>query len=222
MSLSNKIEAILFFKSEPVSIGYLAGVLEVDPSDIERGLSELATALEGRGIRLLYYDGEVALGTAPELSSLVESIIKDELSKDIGKAGLETLAIVLYRGPVTRSEIDYIRGVNSTFVLRNLMVRGLVERVPHESDGRTFLYKPTFELLSYLGIVRVEELPEYNTVRAELESLRDGENVEESECNKEGKGGVHDFHKDDEGGNNIKRDDTPSSMKDSDDSTRTL
>lgn len=180
-NLSAKIEAVLFFKSEPVSVDYLAKVLEVSSSDIEEGINELAAILEGRGIRLLFYDGAVALGTAPEFSGLVESLIKEELSKDIGKAGLETLAIVLYRGPVTRSEIDYIRGVSSTFILRNLMVRGLVERVPHPTDSRSFLYKPTFELLSYLGISRVEELPEYEAVRNEMDAFKAREDKEGEE-----------------------------------------
>jgi len=119
------------------------------------------------------------LGTAPEMGELIEALIKEELSKDLGKAGLETLSIVLYRGPISRSKIDYIRGVSSTFILRNLLVRGLVERVSNPDDQRSFLYKPTFELLSYLGISRIEDLPEYDAVKQELESFQAVKDVEE-------------------------------------------
>ena len=83
--------------------------------------------------------------------------------KDLSKATLETLSIVLYKNGATRAEIDYIRGVNSTFSLRALSVRGLVEKIQDPSDNRRFIYKPTFELLSFMGVTKVEELPEYET-----------------------------------------------------------
>ncbi len=111
------------------------------------------------------------LATAPEAGPLLERIAKEERSKDIGKAGLETLAIILYRGPVTRAEVDYIRGVNSTFILRHLTVRGLVERIPNPEDSRSFLYRPTFELLSFLGITSIEELPEYASIMSQLDEF---------------------------------------------------
>ena len=114
---------------------------------------------------------EIMLATAPEYGTLVESLIKEELSKDLGKAGMETLAIVLYLGPVSRSRIDYIRGVHSHFILRNLLVRGLVEKIPHPEDKRAFLYRPTIDLLRHLGIARAEDLPDYNTVREEVENF---------------------------------------------------
>ncbi|HEY4498607.1 MAG TPA: SMC-Scp complex subunit ScpB, partial [Candidatus Paceibacterota bacterium] len=117
-------------------------------------------------------EDEVMLGTAPELSELIQTLTKEELSKDLGKAGLETLSIILYFGPITRSEIDYIRGVNSTFVLRTLLIRGLIERVQNKADQRSFLYKPTFELLSHLGIKDIQHLPEYKVARNELEAFR--------------------------------------------------
>jgi segregation and condensation protein B len=94
-------------------------------------------------------------------------------------AGLETLSIVLYLGPVSRSEIDYIRGVNSNFILRNLLMRGLVERIEHETDKRSLKYRPTFELLSFLGIGSVEELPEYETTRAEIEARKEASKKED-------------------------------------------
>ncbi len=166
--LDSKIEAILFFKSEPISIKKLAQILEVSEEDIQNGISMLKEKLLDRGVSLIHKDKEVMLCTSVESSEMIEGMIKEELSKDLGKAGLETLSIVLYRGPVTRSRIDYIRGVSSTFILRNLLVRGLVERISNPSNQRSFLYRPTFELLSYLGVSNIEDLPEYNEVKNEL------------------------------------------------------
>jgi segregation and condensation protein B len=88
--------------------------------------------------------------------------------KDLGKAGLETLSIVLYQGPLSRSEIDYIRGVNSQFIMRNLLIRGLVEKVDNPVDRRSFLYKPTLALLGYLGVSTVTDVPDYETVRKNI------------------------------------------------------
>jgi segregation and condensation protein B len=130
----------------------------------------LETKLEGRGVRLLKNDDEVMLGTTPTTAVVIEKLIKEELDKDLGKAGLETLSIVLYKGPVSRSEIDYIRGVNSSYILRNMIMRGLVERV-NDAKRKTFVYRPTFDLLSFLGVGSVDELPEYGVVQKELSGL---------------------------------------------------
>ena len=113
----------------------------------------------------------VTLATMPEVSSLIERLLREEREKELGKASLETLAILLYQGPVTRSVIDHIRGVNGTFILRNLQIRGLVERVPHPEDQRSFLYRPTADLLRHLGVSKIEDLPDYHQVIQELTQL---------------------------------------------------
>lgn len=168
MSLEHRIEAILFYRGEPVEFKELEKFLKVKKSELEMALSALEAQLSSRGVRLMRTTDAVMLATAPEASELIQHLIKEELSRDIGKAGIETLAIILYLGPVTRSRIDYIRGVNSSFIVRNLMVRGLVERVPHPEDSRAFNYQPTIELLAHLGVARIEDLPEYEKARAEL------------------------------------------------------
>jgi segregation and condensation protein B len=174
MNLDKKIEALLFFKGEPVKVNDLVRLLRADRNAISSALKQLESALSDRGVRLMSKDDEVMLGTAPEASKLIEDIRREELNKDLGKAGIETLSIVLYRGPVTRAEIDYIRGVNSTFILRNLLVRGLIERVSNPKDQRGFLYKPSFELFSFLGIGKIDELPEFDTVKSDLKNFADG------------------------------------------------
>ncbi len=171
-TLSARIEAVLFWKAEPVSLKKLASLLEVDLPEIENGLKDLENSLQGRGLTLVQTDGEVMLGTAKELSALVSQLAKEELSRDLGKAGLETLSIVLYQGPIARADIDYIRGVNSQFILRNLLIRGLVERVDNPKDSRSYLYKTTLELLSHLGLSKITDLPEYEAVRNDIQAFK--------------------------------------------------
>lgn len=170
--LEQKIEAVLFWKGEPISISKLASILKSDETAINSALDSLGSELTERGVRLIRKENEVVLATAPEVADLIETITREELVRDLGKAGLETLAIILYQGPIVRSEIDYIRGVNSQFIIRNLLVRGLVEKVTDERDQRRFLYKPTFELLAHLGVSKIEDLPEYVKVRDDIEAYK--------------------------------------------------
>lgn len=172
MELTQKIEAVLFWKAEPVAIKKLAALLDIDVKSVKAGLIELENNLRGRGVSLVQTDDEVMLGTAKELSPVIEKLTKDELTRDLGKAGLETLSIVLYQGPISRADIDYIRGVNSQFILRALLIRGLVERIDNPSDARSFLYKPTLELFSHLGVAKITDLPEYEGVRKDIDSFK--------------------------------------------------
>lgn len=172
LSLEAQIEALLFWKAEPISIPKLASVLEKNESEIREAISNLHESLKGRGLSIIQWEDEVTLGTAKELSSMIESLTKEELTKDLGKAGLETLSIILYQGPISRAEIDHIRGVNSQFILRNLLIRGLIERIDNPKDQRSFLYKATLELLSFLGIQKISDLPEYDSVRNDIEKFK--------------------------------------------------
>lgn len=168
MNLEQKIEAILFYKNEPVEIKKLAALLTVKESEVKEAAKNLANLLGGRGLCLIQTEKEISLATAPEMTTLIDQIAKDERSREIGKAGLETLAIILYNGPVSRREIDYIRGVNSTFILRNLSMRGLVERESDPKDQRVFRYKGSLALLSHLGITKFEDLPEFKDLQTKL------------------------------------------------------
>jgi Predicted transcriptional regulator containing the HTH domain len=169
LQLEQKIEAILLFKNEPVSLATLSKTLNVSQEDLRLTVSNLQKNYESRGI-VIVSDGEsICFGTNPNLSELIESMQKEEISKDIGRAGLETLSIILYKGPVSRREIDHIRGVNSGFILRNLLIRGLIERT--EGSERSYSYKPTLELLKHLGLTKIEELPEYSTALRKIEDF---------------------------------------------------
>lgn len=183
LSLDAKIEGILFWKGESMRIKKLSQILEATENDILSALEVLKQKLESRGVILVFKEDEVMLGTVPQMSAIIETLTKEELMKDLGKAGLETISIILYKGPISRVEIDYIRGVQSNFILRNLLVRGLIEKVVKPDDQRSFLYKPSFELLSYLGISKIEDIPEYEKVKKEFEVINEQvvENAEDDE-----------------------------------------
>lgn len=185
MDLEKKIEAYLFWKGEPQTHWEIAVALRAEPTEIPTAIESLRVSLLERGISLVAHEDKVMLGTAPQMSDFFETLRKEELSKDLSKAALETISIILYRSGATRAEINFIRGVNSGYILRNLEIRGLVERDMHKTDGRLNIYKPTLELLSFLGVGTAEELPEFQKVRDTLsEKLGGGAKKElENESN---------------------------------------
>ncbi len=170
LDISAQIEALLFFRGEPVKLGFLANTLKISEDMTKEGVDVLEKNLQNRGIMLMRNGEEIMLGTTPAMGTTIELLLKEEVSRDLGKAGLETLALVLYRGPVARSDVNYIRGVNSNYILRSLLVRGLIEKV--EGSARSTMYRPTFELLSYMGISKVEDLPEYDGVDKAVEEFK--------------------------------------------------
>lgn len=157
------IEALLFIYGEPMDLKRMAAVLGVDSATVEATLGELATSLQGdgRGLTLVAHGGRYQLTTKPQFSKLFETIVKEEFSEGLSPASLEALTIITYAGPITRADLDYVRGVNSSFIVRALMIRGLIERVTDEKRGNAYLYGPTFDLLKMLGVGKVSELPDY-------------------------------------------------------------
>ncbi|MFT5036864.1 MAG: segregation and condensation protein B [Candidatus Azotimanducaceae bacterium] len=167
MTLDQKIEGVLFFKATPMKKVILSKLFECSEEELRSALEVLSKRLESGATRLIHINTDVELVTMPELDELIESIRKDEMKRDIGKAGAETLAIILYRGPVARADIDRIRGVNSSFILRNLMVRGLIEK---DATTKNILYKATSSLMAHLGISQMTELPEFETIMNALDT----------------------------------------------------
>lgn len=170
MGVDAYIEALLFVKGAALKKSAVIKTLGLDDAAFTNGINTLRERLGRGALRLVETDQEVQLMTAPELSSFVEALQREELKKEIGKAGAETLAIILYRGPVSRAEIDAVRGVNSATILRNLLVRGLIERqVARVGGGYRFNASP--ELLAMLGVTRKEELQGYRDVLDQLEAF---------------------------------------------------
>lgn len=182
MSLLNNVEAVLFYKTEPFAFSALAKFLEVSEVEVREVCAQLQEQLQPSGLRLIMTDTAVQLVSAPEQSEIIEKLRKDELSQDIGKAGAETLSIILYRGPLSRAEVDRIRGVNSTFIIRNLLVRGLIERRDNPHDSRSFNYAGTPELFQHLGITKKEDLPDFEAVMNALDTFETSAKAEESQA----------------------------------------
>jgi segregation and condensation protein B len=156
------LESLLFVAAEPTPISRLAQTLEVSDEDIEAALSELAMTYSQnrRGLRLQWKKGRVQLASAPEAAPLIERFLGLELSSKLSSAALETLAVIAYRQPLTRADIEAVRGVNCEGVLRTLVARGLVEVVGRlEQAGRPILYGTTFQFLQYFGLESLEALP---------------------------------------------------------------
>ncbi len=173
------IRALLFTMGKPMSKNDLSQKLDISKEAVEQAVQALRETHDGI---VLIDDGQtVELRSAPEAGILIEKIRKEEQSKDIGRAGLETLAAILYRGPLSRSEIDFIRGVNSSYIVRTLLVRGLIRKIANPSDARSSKFEPTTELLAHLGILHVTELPEYDDVREKLIVLENSYRQEETE-----------------------------------------
>ncbi len=169
--LTARAQAFLFSEGGALTLRKLAQLLEIKEPALPEVLDTLKGRLEGTGLTLIRTDTEASLVVDKETSPAVQKAFERELGKEIGDAGLEVLGVVLYRGPSTRSQIDYIRGVNTSSTIRNLLARGLVERTGNPEDGREYLYRPTVELLAHLGVRDRSELPDYQEIVAELKAF---------------------------------------------------
>jgi segregation and condensation protein B len=166
-NLTGAIEALLFVYGEPMELKKISKLLKIGEQETNNALDDLKKNLqaENRGLTLIFSDDKVQLVTKPDFAGLLENFIKEEFKENLTPASLETLSLIAYLGPLSRAQIDYYRGVNSGFILRNLLIRGLVERFPAPQKGSVYLYRPSFDLLKYLGISNVRELPEYDKYR---------------------------------------------------------
>jgi len=163
LDISAALEALLFVSAEPATQSQLAAALEVSVTEVETGLDELAAALRTRGLRLQRHAGRVQLTTAPEAAELVERFLGLETTTHLSRAALETLAIIAYQQPVTRPQVDAVRGVNSDGVMKSLLGKGLIQEFGRaEGPGRPILYGTTPDFLQHFGLSSLSELPPLN------------------------------------------------------------
>ncbi len=189
--LAGAIEALLFVYGEAMSVKRLAETLRVEEKDVLEAAEFLKKELEENGgLALLISGRDLQLVTRQEFSEAVKKLLKEEIDSELSPASLETLAIIAYLGPVSRAEIDYVRGVNSSFILRNLSVRGLIDRKNNPKHAGTFIYETSMEFLKHIGLDTADKLPEYGKYRDLLRSLRE-ENKQETQ--------VHPAHLDEVG-----------------------
>jgi len=162
-NLQGKLEALLFLFGEPVSFNKLAGFLGIGQKEVREAVGELAESLkvEERGLHIVLSEDRAQITTKPALGTLLAKIAQEELDSNLTPASMETLAIIAYLGPCRRSLVEYVRGVNSSFILRSLMIRGLLARSPDPKKTNTFLYQVTMDFLRHIGVGSVKELPDY-------------------------------------------------------------
>jgi segregation and condensation protein B len=166
-SLRTKIESILFVAAKPMSVKRLAEVTGAEKDKVQEVLDAMAKEYnnEDHGIRVLVHEGNAQIATSPDAAKLVQDYLKDETTGELTKPSLETLTVIAYRGPIMRAELEQIRGVNCSIILRNLMMRGLVE-ANGEPGLPTTPYSVTMEFLRFLGISSVADLPRYDDLRS--------------------------------------------------------
>ena len=160
LSLSARLQAVLFVATEPLSAERLAEITESTAEEAAAALAGLARGLKGAGLRLSELDGKYRLVTAPEAAATVRRFLQSESNSDLTRPAMETLAIVAYRGPITKSGIEAIRGVSSDTMLRNLLSRGLIsESGKSDEPGRPALYSISHTFMQHFGLTSPRDLP---------------------------------------------------------------
>ncbi|MDD3190846.1 MAG: SMC-Scp complex subunit ScpB [Candidatus Pacebacteria bacterium] len=161
------LESLIFVSGEPMGFSKLAKIMDVGEEDVHAAAENLAEDYQNRagGLRVIIQNGKVQMVTAAENSEVIERLMKIDIEGDLSRSALETISIVAYRGPISRSDIEEIRGVNTSFTLRQLAIRGLVEKIDNPNDARAYLYRMSFDFLRHLGVEKVEDLPKYRELR---------------------------------------------------------
>ena len=164
--LKSSIESILFVSGEPVKISRISKITGAPKPEVENAIMVLQGdySSNGRGMVIIKKEDEIQMATSPENASIIGDLVKSEIQENLSKASLEVLSIVAYRGPITRLDVEAIRGVNCSFTLRSLLMRGLLERIENPRDHRSYLYKISFDFLKKLGIENIEKLPDYQVL----------------------------------------------------------
>ncbi|RJQ14009.1 SMC-Scp complex subunit ScpB [Candidatus Parcubacteria bacterium] len=170
----NQLESLIFAATEPISYKKLAKLLDLKVQEIKELTEKINNQYKesNSGLRLTFNDSEVQMVTSPENSEIVNELTKSDLKEDLSLAALETLAIIIYKGSQRKVDIDFIRGVNSVYTLRTLLIRGLIERESDPQDARSFVYKPSLELIKKLGISNTKELPNYEEIVKKLDEIK--------------------------------------------------
>lgn len=181
------IEGLLFISGEDgLTLDEITKIVELDKEEVIKVIKALYNDYENinRGMHIEYLGEHFKLTTKAKHKEYYKKLIAEEESSNLSQSSLETLAIIAYNGPITRTDIDELRGVNSSYVIRKLLLKGLIEEVGRaESAGKPRLYNITDKFLDYFGLGSVEELPEIKI--EENNTLDDEQNLFESKYKEE-------------------------------------
>ncbi len=163
MNIESILESLIFVSGEPVSFKKLEKIVGKDKEELKLAAGVLAKKYEDekRGLRILIKNNQVQMVTAKENSQYLDKFLQNDLRDNLSQATLEVLSIIAYRGPISRAGIEEIRGVNCSFTLRQLLIRGLVERINNPRDARAYLYQISFDFLKKMGVKNIQELPDF-------------------------------------------------------------
>ena len=168
MPLKSSLESLLLVTSRPLSFKKLAEVLSVKPAEVKEAVQELSQEYQAdqKGFNLIINNDQAQLVSSPENAELVKQYLKEDLTGDLTDPSIETLTIIAYRQPVSKAELEQIRGVNCSLILRNLLIRGLVETEYNKERAAT-LYSATVDFLKFLGINSVSGLPDFEKLNSD-------------------------------------------------------
>ncbi len=173
MSNLSKLEALLFYYGEPIEINKISQVFNWNREKCEKTISDLIEKLGSDSeniFEILKKDSKVQLAAKSFSDDIKEKLLSEEFKGPLSPASLEVLSIIAYAGPMPRAIVDYIRGVNSSFTIRNLLIKGLIEK--KKTGGiHQCVYEVSFDLLRHLGIAKVENLPDYEKCRTMFKEL---------------------------------------------------
>lgn len=162
--LISQLESLLFVSNKPLSAKQLAKFSGSTEEEVKAALQELAQIRADSGVTLLDTGSEYQFATASENTDIVKDFLNSDLREALTDATSEVLAIIAYRQPISKAEIESIRGVNSQYSLRTLLMRGLIEKIPNPNDARGSFYQITTEFLQQLGLSSIKDLPEFDSI----------------------------------------------------------
>lgn len=184
MNIKSKIESLLFISAKPMAVKELAGLIKKSEAEILSAGDELAEEYKNnhKGIQIIKNGPKFQMVSAPENAQLIQEFIKDETTGELSRPSMETLTIIAYRGPISKIDLDRIRGVNCSLIIRNLLLRGLIE-AKHNTVKQETYYTVTFDFIRFLGINDVKELPDYERLSKDDAIDRMLEDVKEETVN---------------------------------------
>jgi segregation and condensation protein B len=167
-ALLSKIESLLFISGRPMSVREIADLLKIEQREVDEACEKLLSLKKdcSAGTQVIKNGGSFQMVTSPENAALVQEFVKDETTGELSRPSLETLTIIAYRGPISKTDLDRIRGVNCGMILHNLLMRGLIDAREDKKKEESY-YTVTFDFIKFLGLNEVKDLPDYERLHAD-------------------------------------------------------